>query len=74
MSKLPPLEAIKVLSLNPGDVIVAEVSHPIRVEQAERLREQLAAEFPGHKIIITTAGISLARLIREDEIEGIETA
>lgn len=50
---------VKVLRIQPGDVLIARVPGPITTVVAEHLRDQVAREFPGHKCLVLSEGLEL---------------
>jgi hypothetical protein len=55
-----PVEALRTLGkLEPGDVIVVEVSARTSHEQAERIREAMVEHFGGHLVVITVPGMGI---------------
>jgi len=64
----PELEHVKVMRLEPGDVIVARVAPGTTWEDAQRLKDTLQVKFPGHEAMVT-AGAELDVLRRALEPE-----
>lgn len=62
------LEAVKVIPLRPGDVILAKVPSPIADSTADRIRQGLADVFVGHRIVVLSGGVDI-EVVRREEIE-----
>lgn len=60
------LEAVKVIPLRPGDVIVGKVPAHMTAEQSAHLRELFAGVFEGHRCVILSGGIDIEVVRRED--------
>jgi hypothetical protein len=60
------LEHLRVLRLEPGDVLVLTCPDPLTFERAETLRARVKQEFPGHKVIVIDSGGSLG-VVRSDQ-------
>jgi hypothetical protein len=63
-----PLPEVKVLRLQPGDVLVAKVDPDTRPEALEQLRKRLELEFPGQKILVCS-GVEL-EVARPEQFDG----
>lgn len=63
MTDLPAeLEEVRILRLEPGDVLVLEAKQRVSQAEAEKLRERIESVFPGHKaLIIDGATLVVAR-------------
>lgn len=69
MTDLPvELEEVRVLRLQPGDVIVVRIERPVTQVAADTLREKLEEAFPGHKGVILD-GASM-EVIRPEHPDG----
>ncbi len=56
---VPDLEGIRVMRLQPGDVIVVETSGRLSKQQAEMAQHQLKAVWPEHEVLICDEGMRL---------------
>jgi hypothetical protein len=56
------------LELNPGDAIAVNVAERLSVEQANRIRQELIAAFPGHRIVILEGGMSVTSRPDDDDL------
>ena len=66
MAEIPQeLESVKVLRLEPGDVIVAKLADHHDYAVAEKARTRLEDCFPGHKVVIL-GGMEVARPTHND--------
>lgn len=57
---LPEISSVQRMRLRPGDLIVIECPMVLSHAQVEKLKEHLAPTFPGHKIVVLTAGMHLS--------------
>lgn len=55
----PPQRDIRVLRLQPGDVLIMRT--PTRLSQIDQegIRQQVEKQFPGHKCLVLTDGLEL---------------
>lgn len=67
--RLEGVDRMKVLDLQPGDVIVLECAGVLSREACRQIEERLAATLPGHKAIVLTEGmrITAARVATGEE-------
>jgi hypothetical protein len=56
---------VQKLSLNEGDILVLSSDQHLREETAERLRQHLEREIPGHKVLILGEGLKLGVLSKD---------
>lgn len=69
MPDLPiEVEEVRVLRLQPGDVLVAKVSDRITPETVEAVKWNLESAFPGYRVIVVS-GIDL-EVARPEHIDG----
>lgn len=52
-------ESVRVMRLQPGDVIVVEVDYPVSLEHQAEFKARLDRVFPGHKAIVLDNGARL---------------
>lgn len=52
MTKPPELEGVRILRLEPGDVLVLRAERRVSVAEANQLRERMESVFPGHKSLV----------------------
>lgn len=64
----PEIEEVRVLRLQPGDVIIARVANDTTAETAMGVRQNLEGAFPGYRVIVT-AGIGI-EVARPDQSDG----
>jgi hypothetical protein len=55
----PQIEDIRRLHLDPGDVIVLKVQHPLTQAQADRMVQRMRAVLPGHKCLVLDHDVDL---------------
>ena len=53
---------VEVADIRPGDTIVLSVPHVMTKAQAESIKANAEAMFPGHKVIVLTDGVALGLL------------
>lgn len=51
---------IEAVEIRPGDIVVACTDQVLAREAGERLRYDLAQRFPGHQVVVLTAGVKLS--------------
>jgi hypothetical protein len=59
-------EEIDVLRLEPGDSLVLTAKERLSIKQMNEIRDKFAELYPGHRVIILTAGMELS-IVRECE-------
>jgi hypothetical protein len=65
----PELPEVKVLRLQPGDILVAKVDDRVSQERAVSLRETLQTAFPGYEVVVVSGfDLEVARAL---DIDGI---
>lgn len=53
------LPEVRILRLEPGDVLVLQCEKFLDREEASYITEQVAAYFPGHEAIVLDGGVTL---------------
>ena len=61
------LPEVRILRLQPGDVLVLQCEKFLDREEAHYITQQLAARFPGHEAIVLDGGVTLDIARREGE-------
>jgi hypothetical protein len=61
-------ESVRVLRLQPGDVLIAKVDPATKQDALEQLRKRLELEFPGQKILVCL-GVEL-EVARPEQSDG----
>lgn len=61
---------VRVLRLQPDDVLVLAFDRPVNLVEAAKARAMLAGEFPGHRAVITTQAELL--VVRPDVFDQIK--
>ena len=56
---LPEVERLQAVTVQSDDVIVVTVPADTTAEEAARVQAVVATKFPGHKVIVVTAGIEV---------------
>lgn len=56
---------LQKLSLNEGDILVIKLPRPEPVETIDRLKNQIEALVPGHKMIFLCEGIEIGVLSKD---------
>lgn len=59
-------EAVKVLPLRPGDLLIFRSEDRLTFEQTERVRGLLEKNIPGHRVLVLDGGADIEVLRRED--------
>lgn len=59
------VEEVRVVRLQPGDVIVLVTSKRLSLDAAEHMREHAQAFFDGHQVVVLEDGLTL-EVLRED--------
>lgn len=50
---------VEIADIRPGDTIVLTVPHEITMAQVDRIKANAEAQFPGHRVVVLTSGITL---------------
>lgn len=67
---LPPeIEEVRVLRLQPGDILVARVAEEATPDAIEGIRKRLEAMFPDHKTLVCL-GITLEVARQSEQFDG----
>lgn len=53
------LGEVQRLTLNPGDVVVISTDERITQELAEAIRKKASLKFPGHEVLVLSAGLRI---------------
>jgi hypothetical protein len=61
------LEAVKIIPMRPGDVVVCKVPSFIDDATIERIRADLSEVFEGHQIVVLSGGMDIEVIRREDD-------
>jgi hypothetical protein len=65
---LPKVETLQIVSLHPGDVIVARVARrDLTAEQAATIKAQLGQVFSHHEVVVLSADITLEATTRAQQ-------
>lgn len=65
----PGFESVRVMRLQPGDVVVIEVNYPVSAKDIDQFKARLERTFPGHKAIVLDNGARLT-ITRPDPKDG----
>lgn len=57
---LPPVERLQVVEIRPEDTIIASAPSHTSRDQAQALRDDLAAKWPSNDIVVMSGGVELA--------------
>lgn len=63
--EMPPVEAVQVLRVQPGDTLVITTTKPITEAAAATIRDQLRLAFPGVPAVVLDDGTTV-RIVRPD--------
>jgi hypothetical protein len=63
---LPPISAVEVLRLDPGDIIAVHVETQITAEQAQQIKFQVES-ITRHEVIVLAGGMHLT-VIEPDDV------
>lgn len=58
-NELEEVPAVKLLRLEPGDVLVVETDTILSNESSRRIGSLIEREFPGHRVVVLDAGTRL---------------
>lgn len=58
--QLDTFEHVQVLRLEPGDTLVLKVPRELTAEQADDVRQQLEARFPGYPALVMSGDMDLS--------------
>jgi hypothetical protein len=64
----PEFESVRIMRLQPDDVIVVEVDYPVSAHDIDQFKARLEHTFPGHKAIVLDNGARLS-VARPDEVK-----
>lgn len=73
MADLPSIERLQAVTIEPGDVIV--VTLPARTPDdfagwVDDIQAAMAKKFPGHKVLIVSAGVEVSVMRPEEASSG----
>lgn len=62
LADLPKVQSVERLEINPETVLVITIDDHISAENAARIRDTIAAPFPGVKVMILDGGMKLSTI------------
>ena len=57
---------VQRLVLQEGDIVVLKIPGPISEDWANRLREEMESQLPGHKVLVLGDGLEIGVLTKQD--------
>ncbi len=62
----PELPQVRILRLEPGDILVLQHERRLDDLVMNRIREDVRERLPGHPVLVLDDGLTLAALLRKD--------